>query len=323
MQAAGTTAPCRLLSGTERDVGHRTRRSPPAGRTVRRRRSRAWSTAGNVSAPGELHFNWSETAPVTGAQSGRPPTTPACSVRPVQFAFDATDATSGVDECDPDFVRSQTERVRYWSGAAATTPARRDRNFSTDYDATPPSLSLSAESGDGDPALSWQTSPEHLPSRSHAHPHPGGSQCRVQRPGTSFVKQTPVDNGDGCSTSATPPGMSVRRPSSRVHRSAAGRREHAGRPRRGRRAKAGAHRASASTSAPAAGSVFRPRPPVAAVARGAACAFLNVQLFRGKRKLLSVCPVRALPVQNGAGGSVGSRSACAGRVTASARPASR
>ena len=257
-------------------------------------------TAGNVSAPGELGFKYDETAPVvTGAQSGRPPDHAGWFVRPVRFAFDATDATSGVDECDPvDYAGPDgagavlVGRCRDHAGNGGT------RNFTLDYDATPPSLSLSAESGDGNVALSWQTSPDTTSVEVARTPGVNGEVLSVvfSGPGTSFVDGR-VDNGTRYSyevrvrdaagnvstqavvgfPTAPPP---VRESTPAVPGVVAV--PEAGTPPRKR-----------STIAPAAGSVFRAgAPPLLQWPSVRRARYYNVQLFRGGRKLLSVWPVR-------------------------------
>ena len=154
--------------------------------------------AGNVSPPGQFGFKYDETAPVvTGAQPERPPDHAGWFVSPVRFAFTATDATSGLDVCLPvDYAGPDgadavlVGRCRDRAGNGGT------RNFTLDYDATPPALSLSAESGDGSVALSWQTSPDATSVEVSRTPGVDGAPSSVvfTGPGTSFVDGL-VSNG--------------------------------------------------------------------------------------------------------------------------------
>ena len=174
--------------------------SPTAGRTARRRRSRARAATRPATSarPAQFGFKYDETAPVvTGAQPDRPPDHAGWFVSPVRFAFTATDATSGLDVCVPvDYTGPDgaeevlVGRCRDRAGNGGT------RHFTLDYDATPPALSLSAESGDGSVALSWQTSPDATSVEVSRTPGVGGRPSSVvfNGPGTSFVDGL-VDNG--------------------------------------------------------------------------------------------------------------------------------
>ena len=256
-------------------------------------------TAGNVSAPGELGFKYDETAPVvTGAQSERPPDHAGWFVRPVRFGFAATDATSGVDECVPvDYAGPDgagavlVGRCRDHAGNGGT------RNFTLDYDATPPSLSLSAESGDRNVALSWQTSPDTTSVEVARTPGVDGEALSVvfSGPGTSFVDGR-VDNGTRYSYE-----VRVGDAAGNVSTQAVVGFPAAPPPRESTPAAPGLVAAPPSTTpqstrptiAPAAGSVFRANaPPMLEWPPVRRARYYNVQLFRGKRKLLSVWPAK-------------------------------
>ena len=343
MPAAGTTAPCRLPSParTRRRAWTRARRSPTAGRTVRRRRSRAraWTRPATSARPASSASSTTRRAPVvTGAQSERPPDHAGWFVRPVRFAFAATDATSGVDDCVPvDYAGPDgagavlVGRCRDRAGNGGT------RNFTLDYDATPPSLSLSAESGDGNVALSWQTSPDTTSVEVARTPGVDGAPSSVvfSGPGTSFVDGR-VDNGTRYSYEVRVRRRRRQRQHAdrrRVpHRSAAGPREHAGRPRSWSPCRRPATPPrKRPTIAPAAGSVFRAdAPPLLRVALGTACALLQrAALPRRAQAPERLAGAAALPAQAeldvpaGSGGA-SSRAPTAGwsgRATAGARRA--
>jgi hypothetical protein len=115
--------------------------------------------AGNVASP-VFPLKYDATPPtVTGGLPARPPDSNGWFVSPISLAFTATDATSGVDSCDT---------VPYGgpdSGAADVTGACRDKAGNTGvgsaavaYDATPPTLSsVSAAPGDTVATVTWKT----------------------------------------------------------------------------------------------------------------------------------------------------------------------
>ena len=256
--------------------------------------------AGNVSPPDQFGFKYDGTAPVvTGAQPDRQPDHAGWFVRPVRFLFAAADVTSGLDDCSavdyagPDSAGAVVVgRCRDRAGNAGS------RNFTLDYDATPPALSLSAESGDGSVALSWQTSPDVTSVAVVRTPGVDGEASSVvfSGPGTSFVDGR-VDNGTRYSyevrvqdaaanastqtvvgfPSAPPPGGGSTQAAPGVIAVP----EDVTPPRK------------RSTISPAAGSVFRAgAPPLLQWPSVRRARYYNVQLFRGERKVLSVWPTR-------------------------------
>jgi hypothetical protein len=256
--------------------------------------------AGNVSAPGQLGFKYDETSPVvTGAQPERPPDHAGWFVSPVRFGFTATDATSGMDVCFPvDYAGPDgadavlVGRCRDRAGNGGT------RDFTVDYDATPPTLSLSAESGDGSVALSWQTSPDATSVEVARTPGVDGAPSSVvfSGPGTSFVDGL-VDNGtrysyevrvrDAAANASTQTvvGFPTAPPPSAESAPAVS--EVVAAP------KVATPPRKRPAIAPAAGSVFpASAPPLMEWPSVRRARYYNVQLFRGKRKLLSVWPAR-------------------------------
>jgi molybdopterin synthase catalytic subunit len=257
--------------------------------------------AGNVSPPAQFGLKYDETAPtVTGAQPERPPDHGSWFASPVRFTFTGTDAMSGLEICLPvDYTGPDgagellVGRCRDRAGNAGT------RNFTLDYDATPPALSLSAESGDGSVALSWQTSPDATSVTVVRTPGVGGRPSSVvfTGPGTSFVDGL-VDNGtryaydvqvaDAAGNASTQsvvgfpaaPPLETESSFSAVPGVVAPGPSTTSPPKR-------------PALAPAAGSVFPvTAPPLLRWPTARRADYYNVQLFRGKRKLLSVWPVR-------------------------------
>jgi hypothetical protein len=259
--------------------------------------------AGNVSPPGRFELRYDATGPVvTGAQPERPPDRGGWFVSPVRFAFTGTDATSGLDTCLPaDYTGPDgagavvVGRCRDQAGNGGT------RSFPLDYDATPPALSLSAESGDGSVALSWQTSPDATSVSVARTPGVDGATSSVvfAGPGTSFVDGL-VDNGtrysyevrvaDAAGNASTqsvtafpiaaPPGGD---PGPAVPGVVA---------EPGAVAPAQLPRKRPAI-APAAGSVFAAaKPPMLRWPAVRRARYYNVQLFRGEKKIMSVWPAR-------------------------------
>jgi hypothetical protein len=259
--------------------------------------------AGNVSAAGRFDLQYDATGPVvTGAEPDRAPNPNGWYVQPVRFTFGGTDATSGLDVCLPaDYTGPDgpdavvVGRCRDHAGNGGT------RSFALHYDATPPALSLSAQSGDGSVALSWQTSPDVTSVTVLRTPGLDGAPSSIVFGGlgASFVDGL-VDNGTrysyevrvadaagNASTQSIAAFPAVPPPGGEPAPAVAGVVAEPGivapalLPRRRPRI------------APAAGSVFAadapPRLRWPAVKRAR---YYNVQLFRGKHKLMSVWPVR-------------------------------
>ena len=117
--------------------------------------------AGNVSAPAPFALNFDATAPaVTGVAPERAPDHAGWYLRPVAFAFQGQDATSGVDSCDtvnyagPDHSRVTVGgacRDRAGNSATGTAALR--------YDGAPPALTaLRAIPGRRAVRLHWHAS---------------------------------------------------------------------------------------------------------------------------------------------------------------------
>jgi hypothetical protein len=256
--------------------------------------------AGNVSGARDFALKYDETGPVvTDAQPDRQPDHAGWFVSPVRFDISGTDATSGVGGCPsvnysgPDGADATIAGVCRDLAGNSTS-----RDFPLDYDATPPLLSLTAASGDGNVALSWQTSPDADSAVVMRTPGVGGEPTSAVFRGreTSFVDglvenggrysyEVRVQDAAGNATTQTVIGLPAAPP-------------------------AGGGPAQAvpgvlgvpvrvpvlpkpRTIEPAPGSVFTAGDtpllqwPVVERAR-----YYNVQLFRGKVKLLSAWPAR-------------------------------
>lgn len=111
-------------------------------------------------AAASVGFHYDATPPtVTGAMPSRPPDFNGWYNHPVSFAFAGTDALSGIDSCStvtyvgPDNANAQVVgscRDRAGNVASLAIPFR--------YQATPPSLEVADDPGDGIVQLRWQAS---------------------------------------------------------------------------------------------------------------------------------------------------------------------
>jgi hypothetical protein len=118
--------------------------------------------AGNVSAPAPTTFKYDATPPdVTGANPDRGPDSHGWYVRPLTLAFFATDATSGVDSCDTVTYQGPDRPDPFGVNGGCRDKAGNTgiEPFPIAYDADPPTLTrLSAVGGDTVASLSWRAS---------------------------------------------------------------------------------------------------------------------------------------------------------------------
>lgn len=228
--------------------------------------------AGNVSSPGAFSLRFDATPPeVTAMAPTRPPDHGRWYTRPVAFAVSGADATSGIAACDPlvhdgpdaeaSVVRGVCRDLAGNVGTRAVTVA---------YDATPPALdTVKVRLGDRVVRLNWAAA--------------DASKVRVVRsPGRGGDERTELHDGGGTSLTDR-------------------------RVRNGRRYE---YRLSAVDRAGNESSrtvkvVPRPRlispanrarvdrPPVLRWTPVRGADYYNVQLWRGKRKVLSTWPSRA------------------------------
>ncbi|MGZ4270232.1 MAG: hypothetical protein ACXVSX_13610, partial [Solirubrobacteraceae bacterium] len=228
---------------------------------------------GPESASATVFIKIDKTPPAaTAATAGRPPDANGWFNHPVAVTWSGTDATSGIAGCTqstyggPDASPASlsgtcTDRAGNVSAPLATTLA---------YDATPPSIGdVSATPRDGGVLLHWTASPD-------------ATAIRVSRsPGGGGAASSPVYDGTG--SAAPDDGLvgGTRYTYTLTATDAAG------------------NAATATASAVPAGMLLAPapgaqltRPPVLRWKAVKGARYYNVQLFRGKRKLLSTWPTR-------------------------------
>jgi hypothetical protein len=207
---------------------------------------------------------------LANAEPARPPDHDGWWNHPVDLRFSGTDATSGIAGCDviryggPDGADAQvTGGCRDQAGNVAT------RSFALRYDATPPSLSgLTAKPGNRKATLSWTTSPDAVLSEVVRTPGVGGAPASTLYGGSA----------DTFTDAAALNGTTYRYTVS-VHDAA----ENV--------ASAASTATPSSIYAVAPGRNARLRkPPVLRWPRVAKAGYYNVQLFRGKHKILSAWP---------------------------------
>jgi hypothetical protein len=224
--------------------------------------------AGNVSNPVTRVFRYDATPPeVDGITPARPPDFRDYFTSPVALAFSGHDQTAGIAGCDtvtyagPDGPAAPvTGSCRDAAGNAAS------RTLSVRFDGTGPSFtSADARAGDSSAALAWRTSGEALSVRVERRPGPAA----------------PLYEGEGLSFRDNRLRNGVRYRYLLIATDAAGhetRRELTVRP-------------TSRLLAP--GVAARPaKPPRLRWKKSPKARYYNVQLFRGKRKVLSAWPRR-------------------------------
>jgi hypothetical protein len=210
------------------------------------------------------------TAPaITGAGPDRPPDYDGWWNHPVAFAFQGSDPISGIGGCSsvtysgPDSAAAQvTGTCRDVAGNASTG------SFPIQYDATPPMLSgLRPAPRVGRIALSWRVSPDAV--RVDVSRSPGGGRAArsvvYSGPAKPFT-DTAVKTGVMYTYSVTVYDAAGNSASGKV-------------------------RARPSALEPATGAHLR-KPPLLRWEKARGAHYYNVQLFRGRTKLLSAWPTR-------------------------------
>jgi hypothetical protein len=143
-------------------------------------------------------LNYDATPPtVTRATPSRPPDFNGWYNHPVSFIFTGTDSVSGIDSCAPvtysgpdsgDGSVIGTCRDRAGNVATLAVPLR--------YDSTPPSLNASAQTGDQSVTLNWQSSSDLSSSSISRSPGLyGARESVVHRGGLGAFTDTRVRNG--------------------------------------------------------------------------------------------------------------------------------
>ncbi len=224
--------------------------------------------AGNVSAPASYALKYDATAPqVTGFTPDRPADFLGYFVRPVALAFTGTDQTSGILDCDtvtyagPDSAAGQVSgSCRDVAGNAAGA------TMAVAFDATAPALSkVSALAGDSVATLSWERSADAQTVR--VLRKPGPARPVFDGAATKFEDRG-LKNGVRYSYSLTAVDAAGHETTRAVTASP-----------------------SAKLIAPAAGANVKV-PPRLSWKRVVKARYYNVQLFQGKRKIMSAWPRR-------------------------------
>jgi hypothetical protein len=209
------------------------------------------------------------TPTITGAASARPPDSEGWWNHPVAFALQGIDATSGIAACSdmtysgPDSAAAQvTGTCRDVAGNSST------RSFAVKYDATPPTVSgLTPAPVDGRIELSWKPSPDAV-------------RADVTRsPGSAGAARSVVYSGPAKIFTDKSVRIGVRYAYSVTVYDAAG------------NSASMTVRVRASALEPAAGAQLG-KPPLLRWEKERGARYYNVQLFRGRTKLLSAWPKR-------------------------------
>jgi hypothetical protein len=207
---------------------------------------------------------------VTGIEPARSPDSDGWWNQPVAFTFEGTDATSGIADCDvvpysgPDGAGAQVS-----GGCRDKAGNRSTQAFTVKYDASPPGLTdVTAKPGNRAVTVHWTASSDTVLSQLVRTPGVGGAPSSVLYGGTNTTfKDIAVTNGAAYRYTVTAYDAADNTASTTV---------------------------SATPSlvyalAPAHNARLK-RPPVLRWPAVTGARYYNVQLFRGKRKVLSAWP---------------------------------
>ena len=209
---------------------------------------------------------------ITGFQPARPPDHDGWWNQPVAFTFNGTDATSGIAGCDvvpysgPDGAPADvTGGCRDKAGNQATQP------FAVNYDASPPGLTdVTAQPGNRAVTIRWAASPDTVQSQLVRTPGVAGAPSSTLLEGAAYAfTDTAATNGTAYRYTVSAYDAAGNVASTTV---------------------------SATPSllyalAPARNARLK-RPPVLRWPPVTGAHYYNVQLFRGKRKILSAWPAK-------------------------------
>ena len=207
---------------------------------------------------------------VTGIEPARPPDHDGWWNQPVAFTFVGTDATSGIAACDvvpysgPDGAGAQVS-----GGCRDKAGNRATQAFAVKYDASPPGLTdVTAKPGNRAVAIGWTASSDTVLSQLVRTPGVGGAPSSVLLQGTNDTfKDTAVTNGAAYRYTVTAYDAAGNAASTTVN----------------------ATPSVVYALAPAHNARLK-RPPVLRWPAVTDARYYNVQLFRGKRKVLSAWP---------------------------------
>ena len=112
--------------------------------------------AGKVASAG-VALNYDATPPtISRATPSRPPNNHGWYNRPVSFAFSAADATSGLSGCsNPTYTGPNTASASVTGTCLDRAGNVAARSVPLHYDASPPALGASVDTGDGFVSLHW------------------------------------------------------------------------------------------------------------------------------------------------------------------------
>jgi hypothetical protein len=207
---------------------------------------------------------------VTGIEPARSPDHDGWWNQPVAFTFEGTDATSGIAQCDvvsyagPDGAAAQVS-----GGCTDKAGNRATQAFGVQYDASPPGLTdVTAKPGNRAVTIRWTASPDSVLTQLVRTPGVGGAPSSMLVNGTNNTfKDVAVNNGAAYRYTITAYDAAGNAASTTV--SAIPSLLYALAPARNARLK---------------------HPPVLRWPPVARARYYNVQLFRGKRKILSAWP---------------------------------
>ena len=230
----------------------------------------AWDSDG-FHASLEAPIKLDKTPPRVTPLPDRGPDHAGWYTRPLVVRFQGTDATSGIESCTTGGYQGPD------SPSAAVAGTCRDRaglvgsaTFPLAYDVTPPSIdALAASAGDSAATVRWEASPDATDFTVTRTPGRGGEPATVVYRGTRpRFDDTRLRNGTDYAYTVSA-------------FDAAG----------NLATRAATVRPGSLLLAPALGATLR-RPPVLRWKRVPKARYYNIQLFRGKRKLLSAWPTR-------------------------------
>ena len=229
----------------------------------------AWD--GSIHASLEVPIKLDKTAPAVTALPERRADHAGWYTSPLLVRFAGTDATSGIESCSTGAYQGPD------SASAAVTGSCRDRaglvgraTFKLAYDVTPPTIdAVLASARDSAATVRWEASPDVTEFAVTRTPGSRGEPASVVYRGTGTrVEDKRLRNGItyAYTVSAVDAAGNLATRSANV-------------------------RPTSPLLAPALGATLR-RPPVLRWKRTEDARYYNVQLFRGKRKVLSAWPAR-------------------------------
>ena len=225
--------------------------------------------AGNVSAPGSFQLKYDSTPPTVTATPSRPPDSDGWYNHPFSVSFAGTDGLSGIDTCTgPQSYSGPNQPAGQLSGSCVDQAGNTATvNFPFRYDSTPPTVSgVAATVGNRSATLTWRQSPD-------------TTSVTVSRaPGRNGAKTTKVYHGKARKFRDTGLRMGVKYHYTVTTTDDAG-----------NVAQAGTSAAIRALYAPVPGRRVKAGATLAWVPAKSA-SYYNIQIFRGRKKVLSTWP---------------------------------